>query len=104
MPTGAAGTNMYGLNGRGHAYWTGALYFLLAHVELSERGQGDGLFRCIRAMRSAGDASVRGSVDALIQLCAAAVGAPVLADIRRRFADPADLDLTALWRCLGVNR
>ncbi|MGZ0188242.1 MAG: hypothetical protein ACKVH0_09595, partial [Alphaproteobacteria bacterium] len=70
----------------------------------SERGQGDGLARCIRAMRGAGDASVRGSVDALIQLCDAAVGAPVMADIQRRFAGPADLDLTKLWERLGVSQ
>lgn len=104
MPRGARDINRSGLDGGGHVYWTGALYFLMAHVELARRGDPDGLARCFRAMRDIlGDAASRATVDQLIAICDRAVGGGVFGDLRARYATPADPDLTALWRELGVS-
>jgi len=104
MPTGAYGLATTGLDGGGHAYWTGALYFLLAHVELARRGDETGLARCFRSIRAElGDASERATVDDLIAVCDRALGAPVLATLHQRRAGPADIDLPALWRELGIS-
>lgn len=105
MPTGALALNQVGLEGRGHPYWTGALYFLKAHIEFVRMGRPDGLAACFRAMRrDLGDAASRATVNRLIETCDRAVGAPVLADLRRRHSGPAEVDLRELWRSLGVDR
>lgn len=105
MPTGAMGVNMSGLEGRGHPYWTGALFFLLAHTELARRGVVEGLAPCFRAIRrELGDAARRSTVDRLIAVCDREIGFPLLAELERRHATPSELDLPALWAELGVRR
>jgi len=103
MPTGAAGISDMGLEGGGHPYWTGALFFLMADVELARRGDTDGLARCFRAIRrELGDAASRSTIGAIIDVCDRAIGSPVLETLSRRYAVPAEINLDALWRELGV--
>ena len=75
MPTGAAALNTEGLDGRGHPYWSGALFFLLAQYETAKLGRSDGLAPCFRAFRrQLGDASQRTSVRNLMHICDQAPG------------------------------
>jgi len=104
MGRGESGIAANGLEGPGHPYWTGAAYFLLAHVELARAGEADGLAHCFRAMRrELGDASSRSTVDRLIAVCDRTLGRPLLSGLRARLAEPADIDLAELWRSLGVT-
>lgn len=104
MPTGVRGIRRGGLDGPGHPYWTGAVYFLLAHNAYVRMGRPDAIAVCFRAIRrQLGDASSRARVGELIAACDQAVGAPVLADLYRRHADPSEIDLAALWRAFGVE-
>lgn len=105
MPSGAAAFNTEGLEGRGHPYWSGALFFLLAQYETAKLGRIDGLAPCFRAFRNRlGDASSRTNVHALMQICDETLGAPVMADLYKRYAYPADFDIRPLWQALGVSR
>ncbi|MEQ9123419.1 MAG: hypothetical protein RIM80_12735, partial [Alphaproteobacteria bacterium] len=104
MPTGAAGISAMGLEGGGHPYWTGGLFFLMADVELARRGDVDGLARCCRAVRrELGDAASRSTIGEIVAVCDRAIGAPVLETLSRRYAVPAEVDLESLWRELGVT-
>ena len=105
MPTGAYGLNVAGLEGGGHPYWTGALFFLLAHTTYAEAGLSNGLTTCFRAIRAdLGDAANRATVEMLIDACDRAVGLPVLANLKRNYSAPTAFDLSALWQKLGVER
>lgn len=105
MPTGAAAFNTEGLDGRGHPYWSGALFFLLAQYETAKLGRADGLAPCFRAFRSRlGDASQRTNIHALMRICDEALGAPVMSDLYRRHAKPTDFDIRPLWKALGIKR
>lgn len=104
MPTGVRGVRRGGLDGPGHPYWTGAVYFLLAHKEYVRMGRPDAIAVCFRAIRrELGDAASRARVGDLIATCDQAVGAPVLADLYRKHADPSEIDLAAIWRAFGVE-
>ncbi len=105
MPTGAAALNTEGLDGRGHPYWSGALFFLLAQYETAKLGRSDGLAPCFRAFRrQLGDASQRTSVRNLMHICDQALGKPIMSDLYRRYASPTDFDIRPLWQALGIQR
>lgn len=103
MPTGADAIAAQGLEGRGHPYWTGAAFFLEAHMAYLDAGRPDGLAVCFRGMRRAlGDAAARATVAQLIGACDNAVGLPTLAGLQRRYSTPRRIDLQAHWRELGI--
>jgi hypothetical protein len=105
MPTGAAAFNTEGLDGRGHPYWSGALFFLLAQYEIAKLGRTDGLAPCFRAFRhQLVDASQRISVRHLMQICDGALGKPIMSDLYRRYAPLSDFDIRPLLQALGIQR
>lgn len=105
MPTGAAAFNTQGLEGQGHPYWSGALFFLLAQHEVAKLGRPEGLTPCFRALRRRlGDASQRTTVHNLMRICDQALGAPVMSRIYNRYAYPNDFDIRPLWKELGLTR
>jgi predicted metalloprotease with PDZ domain len=88
-------------------YWGGALYWLLADVEIRSRsGNRFGLARALRGIVDAG-----GSIEIddwplekVLQLGDAATGVPVLAGLYQRMrAAPTPVDLAELWGKLGVR-
>jgi hypothetical protein len=90
----------------GRIYWGGALFCLLADIEIRERtGNRRGLEDAFRGIVAAG-----GTIKADWEITRAlragdkAVGAPVLVKLYNRMKDkPVDVDLVDLWRQLGVE-
>lgn len=108
MPQGLPKRGDRGLDGTptwGRTYWGGALFCLLADIEIRSRTDNRvGLQHALRGIQAAG-----GSIAAhwpLAQALAAgdaAIGLPVLAEQYKAMrAKPVDVDLPALWRRLGV--
>lgn len=91
----------------GRTYWGGALFCLLADIAIRERTGGrrslDDALRGILA--AGGNASVRWSIEALLDAGDRATGVPVLRELYARMAtEPVPVDLDALFRRLGVER
>lgn len=89
----------------GRTYWGGALFCLLADVEIRTRTRNarslDDALRAILA--EGGNVSVRWDVAQTIAVGDAATGVPVLAELYAKMAHaPAPVDLDALWKQLGV--
>lgn len=108
MPQGQPGPFDRGLNHDqewGRVYWGGALFFLVADVEIRERTNNQkGLREAIRAMVGRSDGRSL-TVRELLSIGDEAVGVPVLSDVYRRQALAAEtVDLESLWRRLGVRR
>lgn len=90
----------------GRTYWGGALFFLLADIEIHERtANRHDLRDALRAINAAG-----GTIESDMSLTRAftlgdrAVGEPVLMELYKHMkAAPAPVDLEKLWRRLGVN-
>lgn len=90
----------------GRTYWGGALFWLLADVEIRARtGNRRGLEHALRAIvRGGGTLGRFRQVAELIDLGDGATGVPVLRELYDRMATaPAPVDLPALWRRLGVE-
>ncbi len=91
----------------GRTYWGGAVFCLLADVEIRKRtGNRQGLEHALRAILKAG-----GTIQSDWELTRAleigdrAVGVPVLSDLYKKMKSaPAPVDLDALWKELGVKR
>ena len=91
----------------GRTYWGGALFCLLADVEIRKRtGNTKGLEDALRAILAAG-----GTIESDWPLLKAlrigddAIGAPVLSKLYEKMkAAPSPVDLKALWQELGVER
>src|ERR1043166_555637 len=91
----------------GRTYWGGALFCLLADIEIRKRtGNKRGLEEPFRAIRKAG-----GTIESEWPLTRAleigdrAIGLPVLRELYEKMkATPAPVDLNALWKELGVER
>ena len=91
----------------GRTYWGGALFCLLADVEIRKRtGNRQGLEHALRAILKAG-----GTIQSDWELTRAfeigdrAVGVPVLSELYKKMKSaPAPVDLDALWKELGVKR
>lgn len=90
----------------GRTYWGGALFCLLADVEILRRThQRRGLRDALNAVRVAsGGNSTRWTMDKAVQLADEAVGVPVLSEMYRDMRDRAvATDLDALFTQLGVS-
>lgn len=95
-----------GLRDGGSPYWGGALFMLLADVEIRRAtGLRLGLEDCLRAtLAGGGNAVERWSVDEMLDACDRLTGRKLLRGLARRYVDGASpLDLPALWRDLGVE-
>lgn len=109
MPKGLPGPDDEGLDHThtwGRTYWGGALYCLLADVEIrrrtdNRRGLGDALRAILRA---SGGLSAQWPIERVLRVGDEAVGVPVLEELYGRMKDRAETpDLEALWRTLGIE-
>ena len=90
----------------GRIYWGGALFCLLAEIEIRSRTDNRvGLQHALRAIRKAsGGMEVTYVLSDALKIGDAAIGQPVLSELYGRMKDaPMDVDLDALWRQLGVH-
>lgn len=90
----------------GRIYWGGALYCLLADLEIRQRtGNRRSLDDAVRAIVAAGGTlEVSWPLGRALDVGDAAVGVPVLRELWRRLgAAPVTIDLDAWWKRLGVK-
>jgi hypothetical protein len=90
----------------GRTYWGGALYWLLADIEIRKRTQNKrGLEDALRGVIDAGGTIADSwEVERVLETGDKAVGVPVLTELYRAMADdPHPVDLPALWKELGVS-
>jgi hypothetical protein len=90
----------------GRTYWGGALFCLLADLEIRRRTEGRrGLQDALRAILAAGNMETGSEIEPLLAIGDRAVGVPVLSELYGRMKDqPTPTDLEALWQRLGVER
>jgi hypothetical protein len=109
LPNGLPGFGDRGLDNTqtwGRTYWGGALFCLLADIEIRERTKNArGLEDALRAILVAGgNVAVRWTMARALEEGDRAIGAPVLKDLHARMgSSPVDVDLEALFRRLGVS-
>jgi basic amino acid/polyamine antiporter, APA family len=109
MPRGLPGPSASGLDqdhSWGRTYWGGALFCLLADVQIHQRtGNRYGLQDAMKAvLRASGGLSSDWNIDRVFATADAAVGVPVLAELYAQMKDrPFAPDLPALWRSLGIE-
>jgi len=90
----------------GRTYWGGAMFCLLADVEIHRRTQNRfGLQDAVRAIaRDSGGLVADWPLEKVLKTGDTAVGVPVLEDLYTRMKDaPVTPDLMDLWRKLGVE-
>jgi hypothetical protein len=90
----------------GRTYWGGALFCLLADIEIHERtGNRRGLEDALRAVNEGGgNVEVHWRIEKVFEIGDRATGVPVLRDLYDRMkATPVDVDLSRLWKRLGVR-
>jgi hypothetical protein len=90
----------------GRTYWGGALFCLLADLEIRQRTVNTrGLQDALRAIVAAGGTmAVAWSLPRALQVGDQAVGVPVLIDLYERMkARPVEINLVDLWQRLGVE-
>ena len=94
-----------GTRSDGRRYWGGALFCLVADVEIRRRSANrHGLQHALRAILAAGNMKSSSALGPLLAIGDRAVGVPVLAELYAAMKDrPAPVDLDALWRGLGVR-
>ena len=91
----------------GRTYWGGAIFCLLADVEIRKRtGNRRGLEHALRAIvRAGGTIEARWKIERAIEIGDRATGVPVLRELYEKMrAAPAPTDLDALWKQLGIER
>jgi hypothetical protein len=91
----------------GRTYWGGAMYCLLADVEIRKRtGNRMGLEDAMRGiLKSGGSIEVEWPLSRALQIADQAIGVSVLEEIYNRMkASPVSPDLDQLWKELGVER
>ena len=91
----------------GRTYWGGALYCLLADVEIRKRtGNRLGLEDAMRGiLKSGGSIEVEWPLDRALQVGDGAAGVSVLEELYNKMrATPTAPDLEQLWKDLGVSR
>jgi len=106
MDRGHDALTVTGLRGGGSPYWGGALFLLLADIEIRRAtGLRLGIEDCLRTILAGGGNSVeRWSVQEMLNACDQTVGKPVMAGLAQRFVDGSSpFDLDRLWRDLGVE-
>lgn len=89
----------------GRTYWGGAMFCLLADVELLKRSQlRAGLQQALQGVLAAGGQyGVPWTVERILSAADAAVGQTVLTELYGRMKDSAEpVDLAGLWRDLGT--
>ena len=90
----------------GRTYWGGAMFCLLADVEIHRRTQNRyGLQDAVRAIDSkSGGLTADWPIEQVLQTADAATGTSVLEDLYAQMKDtPVTPDLMGLWRKLGVE-
>jgi len=90
----------------GRTYWGGAMFCLLADVEIRRRTQNRfGLQDAVRAIaRESGGLATDWPIERVFKAGDAAVGVPVLEEQYAQMKDaPVAPDLMGLWRKLGVE-
>jgi hypothetical protein len=90
----------------GRTYWGGALFCLLADVEIHKRtANKHGLQDALRGVLNAGgNIEVDWPLGRALEIGDSAVGVPVLTELYDSMkATPVNTDLSALWRQLGVK-
>lgn len=109
LPQGMPATGDRGLDRThtwGRTYWGGALFCLLADVEIRERTHGArGLVDALRGILAAGgNDQVDWPIERALREGDKAIGVPVLQELYKRMKDaPVSPDLDALWSSLGVS-
>jgi predicted metalloprotease with PDZ domain len=108
MPNGLRAMGEVGLEEAmgGGVYWGGALFLLLAEIEVRERSAlALGVEDCLRAVRDQGGTIDRiWATGEMLAVCDAALGGTTLADLAARHLGPGKPpDLDALWAQLGVS-
>jgi len=91
----------------GRTYWGGALFCLLADVQIRQHTANDkGLQDALRAInRAGGNITQDWPVERALEIGDKATGGKVLMDLYGKMAfAPAPVDLPALWKQLGVAR
>jgi hypothetical protein len=89
----------------GRTYWGGALFCLLADIEIRERTGGKrGLVDAFRGILAVGgNDQVDWPIERAFAAGDKAIGVPVLTELYRKMKDaPVSPDLDALWRGLGI--
>lgn len=109
MPNGLPGPGDRGLDRThtwGRTYWGGAMFCLLAEVEIRRRTDNRrGLQDALRAILAEGNMETVATIESLLEIGDRAVGAPVLTELYGRMKDrPAPTDLEVMWRRLGIER
>ena len=87
-------------------YWAGALFMLLADVDIRRATDGaKGLEDCLGGVLWSGlDGSQRATLDAYAAICDRATGTTVLRGlIDRHFVSARPVDLATVWRDLGIS-
>jgi hypothetical protein len=108
MPNGLPGSGDEGLDHTatwGRTYWGGALFYLLADVQIRERTHNRyGLQDALRAVVAAGgNVETSWPLERAFAMADKAVGVPVLEELYASMKDkPVGPDLPALWKKLGV--
>ena len=108
MPKGMPKSGDEGLDNThtwGRTYWGGAVFCLLADVEIHKRTHDKfGLQDALRAVVKAGGVNTQDwPLEKALQIGDAAVGVPVLQELYAKLgAAPGNIDLTQLWRDLGI--
>ena len=90
----------------GRTYWGGAVFCLLADVEIRKRtGNRVGLQQALRGILAAGGNNQQDwRMDRVLAVADKAVGVPVLTDLYAKMGDePYAPHLDALWRDLGIS-
>jgi hypothetical protein len=89
----------------GRTYWGGALFCLLAEVEIRERTKNKrGLEDALRAILEAGNICDDWPIEKALRIGDNATGVPVLQELYKKMkAAPVPVDLADLWRRLGVQ-
>jgi len=90
----------------GRTYWGGALFFLLADLEIRKRSDGKmGLEQALRGVVAAGgNIGVEWPISRVIAAADKGTGVPVFRELYDRMKDtPAPVDLQAIWKKLGVR-
>ena len=109
LPFGLPQAGDGGLDGAsrwGRVYWGGALFCLLADVEIRSRTDNRaGLQDALReVLQSGGNINVIWPMQQALAVADRGAGAPVLEQLYRQMRDqPVEVDLDALWQQLGVR-
>jgi hypothetical protein len=109
LPNGLPASGDQGLDNThtwGRTYWGGALFCLLADLEIRQRTQNrSSLDDALRAiLLHGGDVSVRWELARVLEVGDQATGVPVLQQLHQKMGQQAyPVDLPALWKKLGVR-